>query len=758
MSAASATFGGISLPSRARGLRAADSPRLATDIALFAALAFIGLAQWSRLVVNAPTIKLVFALGVICAGARLLVAVRPGPNRGALWTLAAVGIAIATFCFALIVAGLPARLLVPSHWGEFASNIGDGLRGIEDSTVPYDGANEWVGLDFMLAGPALVAIAAAIAFWPAADRSHRRVFALMLLVATFTVPVALYPPSAQLFWGFALLLLAVTWIWIERLHGSRRILALVVALGAGVLALPIAARAGDEPIFDYRSWDLFGASASVSFQWDHSYGPLDWPRDGATMFTVKTDRPLYWKASVLDRFDGVGWQRAASADPTSVAERAARGQTPVGALTDVHPGWVQDASFTIEGLQTSLLMSAGAPLAVEGAGDISAAVDGTIVHRGGPLEGSSDYKIVTYDPNPTVDQMQAAPAHYPFEKFRGTTLIGVPPTELAPPETLPMPLWGKRDPFLDKRLLTSPNADTYRLARAWTADATTPYEAVIAIENNLRQDYSYSPDVPDHRYPLHSFLFDDQAGYCQQFSGSMALMLRMIGIPSRVVTGFAPGSPNSENGSYVVHDFDAHSWVEVFFRGIGWVTFDPTPASAPAESQRFGGEAIERRGGALLSDSPGGGTEGGHGIEAGGGAAGTTGTSDSGVPTGLIVLALLGATMAATVVIYRRRGRIEGDPAEAQVAELRSALDGAGWHLPPGATLLELERRVAAAGRRAIADYAARLRDHRYAPDGLSRPDAEHRRAMRRALITGGPFKRLRAWMLVPPGGPRPQR
>ena len=80
--------------------------------------------------------------------------------------------------------------------------------------------------------------------------------------------------TAQLFWGLVLLLLAVAWLWIERLHGARRNLALAVALGAGALALPVAARAGDEPLFDYQSWDWFGGSASVTFQWDHDYGPL----------------------------------------------------------------------------------------------------------------------------------------------------------------------------------------------------------------------------------------------------------------------------------------------------------------------------------------------------------------------------------------------------------------------------------------------------------------------------------------------------
>jgi hypothetical protein len=564
MSASSATLGRVSLPVRgkSRAKAAASTPSPAVEISLFAAIAFIGLAQWSRLIVESPMIKLLFALGAICLGARLLLMVRTGPDRGLPSTLLASLIAIATFIGALIVVGLPARLLLPGHWGELFSNVGDGLRGIENAAVPYDGANTWVSIDFTLGGIALTAIAAAIAFWPAARRDRRRVVALVLLLVSYAVPIALYAPSGELFWGLLLLVLSAAWLWVSRLTGARRNIALAVAFGAGVLALPVAARAGHEPLLDYRDWDWFGASASVSFNWDHTYGPLEWPRDGATMFTVKSGRPMYWKASVLDQFDGVEWRRADVADPGANAELNARQDIPGSGLNQLHPGWVQDARFQIEGLRTSLIIGAGLPLAETGA-KVDASPDGTLENVGGTLAGGTEYSVVTYDPNPTVEQLQNAPAHYPSSRFAALTLLGIPPTDVAPPETLAMPLWGTRSPELEKRVLDSPYADTYRLARAWTAQATTPYGAVVAIESQLRRGYSYTPDVPNHRLPLDAFLFDDKAGYCQQFAGSMALMLRMVGVPTRVVSGFAPGSSNSVSGCYVVHDFVVHSWVVV---------------------------------------------------------------------------------------------------------------------------------------------------------------------------------------------------
>src|SRR4051794_20201894 len=81
------------------------------------------------------------------------------------------------------------------------------------------------------------------------------------------------------------------------------------------------------------------------------------------------------------------------------------------------------------------------------------------------------------------------------------------------------------------------------------------------------------------------FLLGTRLGYCQQFSGAMALLLRMGGVPARVISGFGPGVFDKKRGEYVVRDDDAHSWVEAYFPGIGWQTFDPTPPAAPVRSQ-----------------------------------------------------------------------------------------------------------------------------------------------------------------------------
>ena len=112
-----------------------------------------------------------------------------------------------------------------------------------------------------------------------------------------------------------------------------------------------------------------------------------------------------------------------------------------------------------------------------------------------------------------------------------------------------------------------------------TAGAETPAQKARAIEGHLRQDYGYtlellSKPVDD---PLAYFLFVRKKGHCEYFASSMAVMLRTLGIPSRVVTGFQSGVYNSLTGWQVIRASDAHSWVEAWIEGRGWTTFDPTP-------------------------------------------------------------------------------------------------------------------------------------------------------------------------------------
>ena len=92
-----------------------------------------------------------------------------------------------------------------------------------------------------------------------------------------------------------------------------------------------------------------------------------------------------------------------------------------------------------------------------------------------------------------------------------------------------------------------------------------------------RDGFRYDQNPPVSPYPLETFLLHSKLGYCQQFAGAMALLLRMGGVPARVSVGFTPGSYDGATHSYIVTDQDAHAWVEVWFPRYGWVRFDPTP-------------------------------------------------------------------------------------------------------------------------------------------------------------------------------------
>jgi len=124
------------------------------------------------------------------------------------------------------------------------------------------------------------------------------------------------------------------------------------------------------------------------------------------------------------------------------------------------------------------------------------------------------------------------------------------------------------------------------LARDVTSRARTPFEKVIAVERHLREAYQYSLDVGTTLplSPLDEFLFTRKTGYCEHYATAMVIMLRSLGIPARLVTGFLPGEWNDFGRYYTIRQRDAHAWVEVFFPRSGWVTFDPTPAVPAAVS------------------------------------------------------------------------------------------------------------------------------------------------------------------------------
>jgi hypothetical protein len=209
-----------------------------------------------------------------------------------------------------------------------------------------------------------------------------------------------------------------------------------------------------------------------------------------------------------------------------------------------------------------------------------------------------------------------------------------------------------------------------------------------------------------------------------------------------------------------VRDLDAHSWVEVNFTGIGWVTFDPTPPTTPASGQFSGIDAAGSG-----ASAPSGGSTPAAPAPASHAHKKAAHHAASGPSAWLValLLALAASAAAASVAIARavrsRRGLPAGLRTDLQIGELRGALTRLGWSVPAGTTLLALERRLRRAAGPASAGYTAGLRAHRYDPDEPEPPGAADRRAMRRELGgLGGLRGRLRALRAIPPWGPRARR
>ena len=119
------------------------------------------------------------------------------------------------------------------------------------------------------------------------------------------------------------------------------------------------------------------------------------------------------------------------------------------------------------------------------------------------------------------------------------------------------------------------------LAQGVIGDAQNPVDKARRIQGYLKHgQFTYSLEQPDVRgqWPLVAFLFDQKRGHCEYFSSAMAIMLRTVGVPARNVTGFVGGRFNPYGGYYALRQGDAHSWVEAYHEGRGWVTYDPTPS------------------------------------------------------------------------------------------------------------------------------------------------------------------------------------
>ena len=269
---------------------------------------------------------------------------------------------------------------------------------------------------------------------------------------------------------------------------------------------------------------------------------------------VRASAPAMWKGIIFNEYDGVGWNAEENEDAVELD-----GSPPYYYPTEFRslgPRSTVSQTFYIEAEQPSVLFAAGQPDTIWYDGTVSLDELGGVRLPATLTEGSV-YSVVSSRGAASPDELRA-----------------VTPREL--PENM-------------ERYLQLPDTVTDRtveLAREITEDAPTQYDKVKAIEGWLAANYRYrleSPVPPEGQDAVDHFLFDTDVGFCEQFAAATTVMLRSLGIPTRFVAGYLPGDRNPFTGYYEVRNSDAHTWVEVWFPGLGWYEFDPTFDIPPAE-------------------------------------------------------------------------------------------------------------------------------------------------------------------------------
>jgi transglutaminase-like putative cysteine protease len=616
--------------------------------------------------------------------------------------------------------------------------------------VPYRGVDEWTRITIVLGGTLLPAVAAALAFWPrAGGRTGYPGAALVLLVALYVTPAVALGFPGEFVRGAVLTVLVLAFLRLERIPLRDAPGAAMAAAAVAVVALlaaPVLDR--DEPWWDYETWALSAAeSKSTTFSWEHEYGPLDWPRDGREVLRVKARQPAYWKAENLDFFDGRRWLRG---QPFGMREVGAWDQLP-GDLTS-QARWAQTIGVSIRNMRTRTFVTAGTAMGVEMPRRMTLHVGGGVYTSTGTLRRGDAYSARVYTPRPGGRALTRSGTSYePWLQWYRAVVLPDRRTPTPGPDDrsvlmLAPPFGDDGGPVARVRyaqgvvpargLIRGTDLErSYRLARELREQSATPYGFVKRVERHLRDGFSYT-ETPDERAgTLDGFLFESRAGYCQQFSGAMALLLRLGGVPARVATGFTSGSFDEDAKEWVVRDMDAHSWVEVWFPDYGWVPFDPTPVDAPPRSQARG----DRSATAAVGDVADLGT--GSPLDPRASA-----VDDPARPSRLPLLFGLGAlalAAGAAVVAVRRQGAVDG------VDELERALRRAGAAPAPGTTLRGLERHFSAYP--AAAAYVRAVREQRYGGHGAGAPTKSQRNGLREAISGDGPIGRLRGWWALPP-------
>ncbi|MDH5420509.1 MAG: transglutaminaseTgpA domain-containing protein [Acidimicrobiia bacterium] len=272
--------------------------------------------------------------------------------------------------------------------------------------------------------------------------------------------------------------------------------------------------------------------------------------DGTLVMRVRASAPAFWRGQTFDVWDGVTWK---TSDDTSAT---IGGPAPIQI-----PLTVGDAPVPADDFIQTFYIEQPGPNLVFGAYRISEVYfdsrflfqqpDGAL-RAGSDLGRGAVYTVISARPHVTEALLRVS------DPLRNDLPVSLDPF-LQLPDDVP------------QRVLD--------LAQEVTADSPTTYDKIRALEAWMADNTTYSldiPPLPEGADSVDEYLFETRQGFCEQIGTSLVVMLRSLGVPSRLAVGFIPGERNPLTGLYEVRASDAHSWAEVYFPGIGWQGFDPT--------------------------------------------------------------------------------------------------------------------------------------------------------------------------------------
>ncbi len=269
---------------------------------------------------------------------------------------------------------------------------------------------------------------------------------------------------------------------------------------------------------------------------------------------------FYWRGIALDKYDGKSWSTSNQATNFLFQDSS----STFYSSNEYNPATLVKQEVYMAPIDSRIIFGQDRIIKVDGSFfGISKDVNGTLTGMGRP----ENYEVYSQIISMPAERLRSRRVSYSDNVLRYYTK------------------------------LSSRNTQIEKLAQEITAGGTNVYDRVMMVQSYLEKNYQYTTtNLPmDDVDPVSHFLFKKKVGHCEYFATAMVLLLRHVGIPSRIVNGFLEGEYNEIGQFYMVRQSDAHSWVEVYFGNGVWMNFDPSPRSVTLGAESWWWKLINPR-------------------------------------------------------------------------------------------------------------------------------------------------------------------